>query len=154
MAVVIDPYVLPEKGEFEFYIKRTVNLRVTAEEARRKVQHWLLDQVSYMMGAESPQLVLQEDATVWQVSVILTASQVGRVGIAGSVAVDVQTGEILCNSVEKAQIRHNAAALAATLPAYRPRTEMPVGYDPNTLPPLSHPNDLTKKGLPAPAALF
>lgn len=54
MTVVLDSYVVPEQGEFEVYVRRTVNLRVTVEAARRTVQRWLLHQVSYMMGAEAP----------------------------------------------------------------------------------------------------
>ncbi len=138
MTIVLDAYTVPEKGEFEVYVKRTVNLQVTAEEARRKVQQWLLDQVSYMMGAESPHLVLQEIMTIWHVPVIFTASQLGRVGIVGQVGVDVQTGEIVCQSTCRDQLLQEAQTLAATLPAYQPRTTMPEGYDPEKLPPLAH----------------
>lgn len=137
MTVVLDSYTIPEKGEFEVYVKRTVNLQVTALEARRKVQHWLLDQVSYMMGAESSQLVLQEKITIWQVPVILTASQVGRVGIVGQVGVDVQSGEIVDAWACKEQLLQHAQALVATLPAYQPRATMPEGYNPDRLPPLT-----------------
>ena len=64
--IILEPYAIPEKGEFEVYVKRTVNLRVSAEEARRKVNQWLLDQVSCLMGAESPELLLNEAQAVWQ----------------------------------------------------------------------------------------
>lgn len=111
---------------------------MTAEEARRKVQHWLLDQVSYTMGAESPQLVLQETITIWQVPVVFTTSQIGRVGLVGQVEVDVQTGEIVCQSACREQLLQQAQTLAAPLPPYLPRTTMPEGYDQDTLPPLTH----------------
>lgn len=134
MTVVLDSYTIPEKGEFEIYVKRQVNLQVTAAEARQTVHSWLLHQVSYMMGAESPELVVNSEAIIWRVPVSLTASHVGRIGIVGHVDVDIETGEINHPAACKANVLHCAQALAAKLAPYYPRTEMPTDYTPVTPP--------------------
>lgn len=136
MTVLLDSYAVPEQGEFEVYVRRKVNLQVTAEAARRTVQRWLLHQVSYMMGAEAPQLVIGEPDVFWRVPVILTASPLGRVGIVGVVDVQVETGEIEEAAACKQQILQAARELAAKLPPYQPRSEMPAGYESITLPPV------------------
>jgi hypothetical protein len=135
MTVVLDSYAVPEQGEFEVYVRRKVNLRVTADAARRTVQGWLLHQVSYMMGAEAPHLVISDSDVFWRVPVILTASPIGRVGIVGTVDVDVETGAVAQAARCKKHLLQAARELAAKLPAYQPRSEMPAGYDPATLPP-------------------
>ena len=149
MTIILDSYAIPEKGEFEVYVKRAVNLQVSAEEARRKVNHWLLDQVSHMMGAEAPQLVLQENCTIWQVPAILTANQLGRIGVIGFVAVHVETGELLYATATRTQLLQAAETLVAAFPAYQPRTEMPPGYDPTNLPPISTPKSSAAMASPS-----
>jgi hypothetical protein len=136
MAILLDAYAVPEQGEFEIYVRRTVNLQVTAEQAQRTVQAWLLHHVSYVMGAETPQLVLREPDVFWRVPVVLTASPLGRVGIVGAVEVQVETGEIDGAAACKQQLLQAARALSANLPPYQPRSEMPADYDPATLPPI------------------
>jgi len=132
--ILVEQYTIPEKGEFEVYVKCKVNLRISAEEARRKVNYWLLDQVSTMVGAETPELVLKGAQTVWRVPAILTATHIGRVGVVGYLEVDVETGEIGNPAAAKEQLLRMAEVLAARLPAYRPRIDMPIGYKPPTQP--------------------
>ncbi len=139
MIVVLDSYVIPEKGEFEVHVRRKINLQITAEAAQHKVHSWLLHQVSYMMGAEVPELIIRNENAVWRVPVILTASPVGRVGIVAQIDVNVETGEIDSAAEGKEQILRSAQELIAKLPPYQPRTEMPANYAPITIPPTHKP---------------
>src|SRR4051812_44491482 len=103
MTILLERYAIPERGLFEIDLKQSIDIRITAEEARRKVNRWLLDYVSYMMHAEAPTLVLGEQV-VWRVPAVLTASHVGNVGIAGYVEVDVRNGEMNNLTERKDQI--------------------------------------------------
>lgn len=136
MTVVLDSYAIPEQGEFELYVRRKINLRVTSEAAQRTVQRWLLHQVSYMMGAETPQLVIGDSDVFWRVTVILTASPIGRVGSVGAADVQVETGEIVEAAATKDRLLQAARELSAKQPAYQPRGDMPAGYEAVALPPV------------------
>lgn len=123
IPILLDQYAVPNKGTFELKIHRSVEIRVTAEEARRMVKRWLIDEISYMMTATEPTLVLSKRAA-WRVPAILTASHVGHVGAAGYVDVDVETGE-LQNAAECQQaILAECQELAKRVPPYTPRTDM------------------------------
>jgi ABC-type iron transport system FetAB permease component len=123
VAVMLEHYLLPERGAVKLKLDRSFEINITAEEARRKVNHWVLTEVSCVMGAMSPTLVVGEEQVVWRVPVELTASHVGHVGIAGMVDVDVQTGTMVVMDENKAEIMQEAKTLAQKMPLYQPRTK-------------------------------
>ena len=127
MEILLDEIALPEHGEVELKFERKFTINISAEQARRQVNRWLLLEVSTMIGAETPTLVLK-DPVVWRVPAVFTAPHVGSVGIVGTVEVDVQTGQ-MNNSIEcKVLIEHCAQELAASLPPYPARREVPTQY--------------------------
>ena len=89
-------------------------------------------EVSCQMGVEEPTLIVNVE-TVWCVPVRFTAPHVGKVGIAGSVNVDVLTGELLALDSCKQAIEQKAGELASTLPLFKPHTHVPEQYIPNEL---------------------
>jgi hypothetical protein len=127
MTILLDAYTLPERGAVELTIQRSFEIKVTAEEARRKVISWLVDQVSYMVSAESPALMIGE-YIVWRVPVILTAPQVGRVGEIGAIHVDVQTGEMDNTPERITALQQWGLELGNRLPPYKSRGEAPDEY--------------------------
>ena len=66
MTILLDPYIVPEKGKVELKIDRSFEIKVTAEEARHKVRWWLRDEVSMLIDADPPTLVIGEEV-VWRV---------------------------------------------------------------------------------------
>ena len=145
MTILLDPFTIPEKGKVELNVKYSFEIKVTAEEARRQVDRWLLNEVSYMIGAEAPTLVVGEQV-VWRVPAWFSSPDVGRVGVVGTVEVDVTTGA-MNNSLEcKAQLERGAQQLAARLPPYQPKAARPE-YLAKNVPPA--PNlILDEKGFP------
>ena len=117
--IVLEQYTVPDKGTFELNINRSIEIQVTAEEARRKVKKWLIDEISYMMTAELPAFVFGEKV-VWRVPAIFTAAHIGHVGTAGEVDVDVQTGEMHITPEIKEAILRGVDHLAANMPPYKP----------------------------------
>lgn len=134
MTIIFDPYVIPEKGKIELNVQRTFEIKVTAEEARRQVDRWLLNEVSYMMGAKSPTLVIGEQV-VWRVSAWFSSPGIGQVGLVGTVDVDVDTGAMNNTPECKAEIVRRAEELAARLPPYQPRDTTPAEYLAKNVPP-------------------
>ncbi len=124
MTIILDQYTIPEQGSFE--IRQTVDITFTAKQAQRKVDTWLLNEVSTMMGAETPTLVVGV-RTVWRVPCRFSAPHVGRVGTVGEVDVDTKTGEMYNVSEAKTAIIGRAQALAEKLPPFKVR-EVPPQY--------------------------
>lgn len=91
-------------------------VHVTAATARRKVNRFVLDEISYLMGGEQPTLV-ETDRFVWRVPVVLTYPDQGVVGQAGSIDVDAESGELLLTPEIIEEIQRNARVLAARSPS-------------------------------------
>jgi hypothetical protein len=108
----------------ELDIHRTFEIKVTAEQAQRQVNRWLFTEVSCMMGARTPTLVVGEQV-VWRVPAVLTASHVGEVGVVGEIDVDVQNGEMDNTPARMAKLQACAIELGKKIPPYTPRTVSP-----------------------------
>ncbi|MCP4683198.1 MAG: hypothetical protein GY864_12755, partial [Desulfobacterales bacterium] len=66
MAIIFNPpYIIPEEGPVELKVDRSFEIKVTAEQARRQVNRWLHNEVSYMMRALNPTLAVGE-RVVWR----------------------------------------------------------------------------------------
>lgn len=91
------------------------HVRVSAAAARRKVNRFVLDKISYLMGGEQPTLV-ETDQLVWRVPVVLTYPDQGVVGQAGFIDVDAESGELVLAPDTIEEIKRNARALAVRLP--------------------------------------
>ncbi len=80
-----------------------------------------------MIGADAPTLVIGEHV-VWRVSAYFSTPDVGRVGIVGTIDVDVNTGQMNNTPACKAEIERCAEALADQLPPYQPKDKVPAQY--------------------------
>jgi hypothetical protein len=127
MTILLEHYTLPEQGTVELHIHRTFEIKVTAEQARRQVNRWLFMEVSCMMGARTPWLVVGE-RVVWRVPAVLTASHVGEVGVVGEIDVDVQTGAMDITPERIHELQGKAIELGKKMPPYPGPREVPVEY--------------------------
>jgi len=134
VAIIFESYIVPEKGTVELNLKRSFEIRLTASEARRQVNHWLRNEVSMLMGAEWPTLVVT-GRVVWRVPVVFSAPDIGRIGIVDAIDVDVVTGSMDATTKRKLEIERQAEALAERLPIYQPLRESPADYVAKTIPP-------------------
>lgn len=78
MVITFDPFVLPERGQVNVQPYRQFEIRVTAEEAQRQVNRWLLHEVSYLLRAQPPTLAVGVQV-VWRVPVSLGSPDLGQV---------------------------------------------------------------------------
>jgi hypothetical protein len=130
MDVILNHYPISPIGTFE--IRRTVTVAISAEYARRQVHRWLLLEVSHMMGADEPTLVVGE-STCWRVPVHLSTPQDGVIGQVGVIDVDAANGEMIDLLVQKEMLEQRARALMSALPqkAFRPHSIVPTAYLPH-----------------------
>ena len=135
MTIILDRYPIPDKGTFT--ISETVTIRISSDEAKRVVVRWLLDEVSYMLGAEEPVFVIGEQ-TGWQVPVVYSTPHVGRVAVVGNVMVDAQTGYILNPAGSRIILEEETKTWAAQLPPFHLH-ETPADYLADNAPPTRPP---------------
>ena len=150
LTILFDEYTIPDNGVVSLHVDRSFEIHVTAEQARRQVKGWLIDQVSYMLTAQTPALVIGKDV-VWRVPVVLTSAQVGHVGTVGEIDVNVATGAMDASPIYKERILVQARKLTTILPPYQPATSTPhewlakdLGSIPTVGRPLGNPLELIR----------
>jgi hypothetical protein len=126
MSITLVPYTLPEKGVVHLVVDRSFEIRVTAEEARRQVNRWVHNEVTYLMGGQPPTLVIGEQV-VWRVPVSIGFPSVGQAGIVGMVDVDVKTGVMNTSPELEAGLIKEAEKIAQRLPPFQPH-QLPPEY--------------------------
>lgn len=102
---------LPGTGRLEVEIKVTADVNISAYAARQKVNAFVLNDISYMMHAGDPLLVLAE-RICWRVPVVLSLASRGDVGEVGAIDVDVETGQMHVTPHLITEIRARAEGLA------------------------------------------
>jgi hypothetical protein len=102
---------LPKAGRLEVDIKVAANINFSAYAARQKVNDFVLSNISYMMHAGNPVLVIGE-RIYWRVLVILSLTSRGDVGEVGAIDVDVETGQMHVTPQLIAEINARAEGLA------------------------------------------
>ena len=135
MSIILDNYRVPPHGHVDLKINLSFEIKVTAEEARHKVQRWLSENVSHLLGAEQPALAVS-DRAIWRVPAWIGFPSLGRVGVVGTVEVDVETGEMKNLSESRQEIERHLEELRPHLPtAKQVVRELPVDYMANLNPP-------------------
>ena len=117
MTIVLDNYVIPEHGRLD--IRVTVNLVISAQEACRLVDHWLLENLSVLIGADMPTLVIG-DQNVWRVPVWMGLVGSGRTEL-GVIDVDATSGALLDARRRVSAIMAAAEIYAGKTPSFAPR---------------------------------
>jgi hypothetical protein len=124
MNIILSEYRTPDKGTFE--IHQLVTLEVSSAQACKLVNRFLLMEVSTLLTADAPVLVVNE-RTIWRAPVWIGFLHQGRFAV-GALDVDAHTGTILDSAQRVAAIKVRAAEFAAVLPAYAPNPHIAVEY--------------------------
>ena len=69
MTIIIDLFTISEKGKVELNLRRSFEIKVTVEEARRKVMWWLRNEANMLINADPPTHVLSEQV-MWRVPAV------------------------------------------------------------------------------------
>jgi hypothetical protein len=95
MTIILDNITLPQKGPVHIHLNLTFEIAVTAEEARKKVNRWLHDNVTMFVGADDTPTLVVGERPKWRVIASFTFPGAGRLGDVGTAYVDAETGEML-----------------------------------------------------------
>jgi hypothetical protein len=135
MTIILHNYAIPEKGRVHIDFNILFEIKHTAVQAKRIVTDWLLNEISYLIGADLPTLALQE-RPAWRVPIWLTLPGTKHKEIIGAIDVDVETGQIIAPANSKAQLeqyfQQNNVLMAADKSFIR---ELPPDYITNLSPP-------------------
>lgn len=112
MALVVETITLPEKGQMDIELKLSANIQVSADAARRIVSRYVTHHIGDLLHGDMPNLVWRTQGVFWCVPVLLSAPSKGRIGIAGLLDVDVQTGELIITDDLVSTIETEANRLA------------------------------------------
>mgnify|MGYP003400116677 CR=1 FL=1 len=94
-------------------ISISTTLGISANQARRKLVRYFMDNVSMFIGPEQPMLVITDQSHFyWRFPISIRMGQLGRLGQVGQVDVDAQNGEILLDESHLKEITINANLLA------------------------------------------
>jgi hypothetical protein len=113
-GILIEGQTLPETGVLTVRVDRTIDIDVSADQARRKVSVFVLTEIGNLLHGEMPILVVGE-RVVWRVPVHLTRPSFGNMGQVGHIDVDVKSGELLVDPEMISLIEHNAENLVERL---------------------------------------
>lgn len=102
---------LPQKSIVEVDIRVSAEINISALAARQKVNSFVISEISYMMHAETPVLMLDQ-TMCWRVPIVLSLTSIGDVGEVGAIDVDVQTGQMKITPQLIASIESRADHLA------------------------------------------
>ena len=117
MSIILERYPVPESGLLKLSVEISAEIKVSADEARRKVNGFLLNHLSYLtIGERQPELVVGE-RVYWRVAVNHTLPGFGAIGKIGTIDADVETGEIQpVSSGRLEEMKQRAKILASRYP--------------------------------------
>jgi hypothetical protein len=113
-------FISLDEDNLQLEVKLSVTLGLTAEQARRKVIRFFMDEVSLLIHPQTPLLVVaDQDKIFWRFPLVFSMGLRGKLGQVGEVDVDAQSGKLLLNDGLLREIVAHARLLAqgAPLPA-------------------------------------
>ena len=117
MTLLIETVTPPQQGRLDINLKFSADIQISSDTARRRVSLFVSHQIADLLHGDTPDLVWREAGAFWRVPVILSAPSKGRIGIAGAIDVDVQTGELIITDelLSNIEIESNRLATNAAL---------------------------------------
>jgi hypothetical protein len=112
MTLLIETITPPEHGRLDVDLKLSADIQITSDTARRRVSLFVTQHIADLLHGDTPDLVWREQGAFWRVPVILSAPSKGRIGVAGTIDVDVQTGELIVTDELLANIEVESSRLA------------------------------------------
>lgn len=112
-AVILEGNSIREPGVIYLHLEHRIEVRVLAEEARRRANRFVHLEVSTQMWAEKPVLLVDDEGEAsWRVPIHLTFPAFGDVGQVGYLTVHPVTGEVHTSIELLDELTTNAENLA------------------------------------------
>jgi hypothetical protein len=119
MIIALDP-ITANNETMRLQVNISTTLNITAEQARRKLTRYFMDEVSMFITPQSPLLVIvNENQIFWRFPLALVMGKQGLLGLVGQVDVSALSGELILNVKLLEEIKTNAQRLVShtSLPA-------------------------------------
>ncbi len=112
MTILLETISLPEHGTYGLNFKQTITIQIPAIQARRKVSVFVGNHIGDLLHGDTPNLAICSYGVFWRVPVILSSATHGKIGMVGTIDVDVNTGKFMMNDRIIAEIEANAQRFA------------------------------------------
>lgn len=113
MTVTIETITPPDTGMLNLDLRLTADIRVTPDHARRSVSQFVGNHIADLLHGDRPDLIIRADGAYWRVPVVLSSRSLGRIGVVGSLDVDVNSGDLKVSDRTIAEIERNAQRFAS-----------------------------------------
>jgi hypothetical protein len=110
MEAVIE--AIPQTGDIRLTLEISARQNFSAKSAQKIARRFVADEISYLLRAGDPNLVVGR-RLFWRVPIELALPDRGVIGTAGTLDVDVETGQIFATPEAIAEIARHAEQLAA-----------------------------------------
>ncbi|HSN74828.1 MAG TPA: hypothetical protein VL334_07015 [Anaerolineae bacterium] len=94
-------------------LRLTANIRVSPDHARRSVSQFVGNHIADLLYGDQPDLIIRADGAYWRVPVVLSSKSLGRIGVVGSLDVNVENGDLRVSERILSEIEHNAQRFAS-----------------------------------------
>jgi hypothetical protein len=102
-----------EKKDLRLEVNISTTLNVSAQQAKRRLTRYLMDNMSMFLHPEDPLLVIIDEQQIhWRFPVVLSMGRHGRLGQVGTLDVDAHTEQIIVSESLIEGIKANAERLA------------------------------------------
>jgi hypothetical protein len=112
MTLLVETITPPEHGRLDVDLRLSADIQIGSDMARRLVSLFVSQYIADLLHGDTPNLVWREQGAFWRVPVILSAPSKGRIGVTGTIDVDVQTGELFVTDELLASIEAESNRLA------------------------------------------
>jgi hypothetical protein len=113
MTVTLETITPPDTGILNLDLRLTADIRVTPDHARRSVSQFVGNHIADLLYGDRPDLIIRAEGTFWRVPVVLSSKSLGRIGVVGSLDVDVESGDLRITERIIAEIQHNSQRFAS-----------------------------------------
>ena len=113
MTVTLETITPPDTGTLNLNLRLTADIRITPDHARRSVSQFVGNTIADLLHGDRPELIVRTDGVYWRVPVVLSSRSLGRIGVVGTLDVDVERGNLRVTERIIAEIMLNAQRFAS-----------------------------------------
>lgn len=111
VTITLTESAISETSPLRLNLHVDTTLQISAQEARRLVNHRIVPEIGTGLTAGEPDLTVSESGVIWRVPLLLSLPRLGELGQVGIVDVDALTGDILKDSKAQERIIQHARRL-------------------------------------------
>lgn len=92
--IMVETIAPPEQGTLNLTFNVRANIQITAQKAQQLVNTFVRRNITELLQAEPPDLVLRTEGTYWRVPLTLSSAVPKQIGLVGVIDVEVEHGTL------------------------------------------------------------